>query len=169
MTRVIVIVGFLIAFGAGLMVGHVAWMPHPGGMPGGGPHGRPDSWIAQQLDLTPDQQVKMKQIWSDVSHRGGPQQGAKRQQLRHDQEAAIAALIRPEDKPAYDQIIKDYKDRLDALEADNRRQFQQAVEKTKQLLTPEQRTKYEQLFPQRPWEHGDRSQASRGPATTRHD
>ena len=83
MTRVIVIVGFLIAFGAGLMVGHVAWMPHPGGMPGGGPHGRPDSWIAQQLDLTPDQRVKMKQIWSDVSHRGGPQQGAKRQQLRH--------------------------------------------------------------------------------------
>ena len=136
MTRLIVVTGFIIAFGAGLMLGRVWGVAHPGAQ--GSPHGHMDSWFAQQLDLTPDQQVKMKQVWSDVSHRGGPQQGQKRAQLRHDQEQSIATLIHPDDKAAYDKFVADFKDRLDALDSDNRRAFQQAVEKTKQILTPEQ-------------------------------
>lgn len=141
MTRLIVITGFIIAFAAGMMAGVVI---RPGGpRPNGpGPGGR-ESFIANQLSLTEEQQSQMKAIWQDVSRR--PDRG-KRFQIRQQQAEAVAKLIRPEEQAAYDAIVKEYQGKLDQMDADNKRAFQQAVEKTKSILTPEQLKKYEALL-----------------------
>lgn len=144
MTRLIVITGFIVAFLAGVMAG-VTFRRGGPAHGGPGPGGR-ESFIAKQLDLTPDQQAKMKAIWQDVSRRGGPDQRGRKSKIRREQEEAVAALIRPEDRPAYDKTVADFQARLDQSEADGRRSFQAAVEKTKAILTPDQLKKYDVLL-----------------------
>ncbi len=159
MTRLIVITGFIVAFTAGLMAGF-AWKGNlisraaPGDSPrpgfGGGPGRDPGSWIAQQLDLTPEQQKQMKEIWSEVSHRGGGPARERRGQIRHEQEEAIAKLIHEQDKTAYQKIIDDAKVKADAIEADGRKSFEQAVAKTKSILSADQLKKYEAILAKAP-------------------
>lgn len=171
MTKLIVITGFIVAFAAGLMAGF-AWKGNPvaaaapssSSQPGansGGPRG-PGSWIAQQLSLTPDQQKQMKDIWSEVSHRGGREARDKRGQIRREQEEAIAKLVREEDKAAYQKIVDDAKAKIDALEAEGKRSFENAVIKTKAILNADQLKKYEGILskppgpPDRGPDRGDR-------------
>jgi Spy/CpxP family protein refolding chaperone len=146
LTRLIVVVGFLTAFVAGLMLGAM-FRPLPSVAQPLPPATRPDreSWLAQQLDLSPDQQQQMKQIWSDVSRRGrGP--GDKRWQFRRERDEAIKALVPEGQKAAYDRIHADYEAKVDADEKENRAQFDRAVERTKALLTPDQQKKYEEIL-----------------------
>ena len=145
MTRLIVITGFLIAFTSGVMVGIVS-KSGPGAGPGERDHGGPQSMLAAELKLSVDQQKQMKQIWTDVGFRGGHDAREARGQIRRSQEEAIAALIHTEDLAKYDEIINEHKARLDALDAENKKNFQQAVEKTKAILSPEQLKKYEELL-----------------------
>jgi len=162
MTRLIVAVAVIVSFFAGAMVDHVFRGP---GMPPGGPHGGPGGpggYIASQLGLTADQQAKMKDIWQNTFRRSGPENHAKRDELRHQQEQSIAALIRPEDKPAYDKILADTKSKMDAMDADGKKAFDEAVSKTKQILTPDQLKKYEQII-QRPWDHHDHDRPATRP------
>ncbi len=138
----VVIVGFIVAFSAGLMSG-IAWKGHPGAKPHGGPESR-ESWIADQLKLSPEQQKQMKEIWSEGG--GRRESWDKRNQLRKERDEALAALVRPEDKPAYDKIVADSKQKQDALEAEGKKAFQQAVDKTKAILNAEQLKKYEEVL-----------------------
>ncbi|HWP39864.1 MAG TPA: hypothetical protein VNL70_02975, partial [Tepidisphaeraceae bacterium] len=65
---------------------------------------------------------------------------------------AIAALIRPEDMAAYDQILREYNAKLDALEQQSRQAFEERVRLTNEILTPEQRAKYAEL--RKRWDRG---------------
>lgn len=146
MTKLVVIVGFLISFAAGMMLSH-AWQGRPPvDRPTPGAPGGRESWLASQLNLTPDQQTKMKEIWQDSGKFGGRGDPGKRAAIRREQDEQIAALIHPEDKTEYELIIKEHKDKLDALEADGRKAFSAAVEKTKAILSPDQLKKYEELM-----------------------
>src|SRR5690349_6322808 len=90
----------------------------------------------------------MKQIWPKVSRGGGGHdRGSQRTQIRRDRDEAILKLIRPEDRAAYDAILADYTAKNEAAEAAIRKDFDRSVERTKEILTPEQRKKYEQLMP----------------------
>ena len=167
MTRMIVIVGFIIAFSAGMMTG-VNWKGHAASQPPeqqGTPRDR-GSWLVEQLNLTPDQQKQMKEIWSNMwpgrggpdsrggpdknapDNKGGPDRGGpgRRPSFSREREEAIAKLIRPEDRAAYDAVIKQFKDKQDAMEAEGRKAFMQAVEKTRAILTPQQREKYDMIL-----------------------
>ena len=160
MTKLIVFTGFVIAFTAGMMTGFA--FHRPGG-PGGPGQGGRGSFIANQLNLNADQQAKMKAIWENVGHRGPPNDGrAKRGNIRREQEDAVAKLIQPSDKPAYDKIVADTQFKLDAIDAEGRKQFQQAVEKTKAILTPEQLKKYDVLLA-RPGSDRDRDRPGTRP------
>ncbi|MBC7784741.1 MAG: hypothetical protein H7144_12965 [Burkholderiales bacterium] len=151
MTKLIVITGFIVAFSAGLMVGHV-WTPPKPAQSGDRPHsnnsnnGNQGSWIASQLSLSRDQQKQMEQIWSNVGGRGRENSRERRSQMRREQDEAIAKLIRPEDRQAYDAVIAEQKQKFEAIEAEGKRAFQQAVEKTKAILSAEQLRKYEELL-----------------------
>ncbi len=146
MTRLIVFVGFIVAFAAGLMVG-INRQPAAPQAPG---EKRPDrgSWLADQLQLTPEQQERMSEIW-EGARRGGHQQGDRRRELRDARDKAIADLVRPEDRAAYEQALRDYEKGAEALEAEWKSAFQQSVERTRAILTPEQRDKYETIMARR--------------------
>lgn len=187
MTRAIVVIGFLLAFGAGLVLG-LSWPqvrayatpgPDRGGLrhpvafpddPDG--HGRPPhppppgrrGWFAQQLELTPEQLRQMDAIWSDFARRGRIEHAEQRRQLRRQREEAIAALVREEDRPAYERVLREHDRQLAQMETQWRQRFRDAVERTKALLTPEQREKYDELLSRQGWHNGDGPSAGGGPA-----
>jgi Spy/CpxP family protein refolding chaperone len=144
MTKLLLVVGFVIAFGAGMVVGprviHPA-APPPTSRPSG-----PTGWLTTELNLSADQQEQLKKIWSETARRGNREQEERRRQYRRERDEAIAALIRPEDKGDYDQVLKTYSEKTAAMEQQWRNAFQASVEKTKQILTPVQRARYDELL-----------------------
>jgi Spy/CpxP family protein refolding chaperone len=148
-TKLVVIVGFVVSFAAGLMVGMDSRRGHPAS-----PTTRPSypSWLVSELNLTPTQQQEMHKIWSEMAKKGRHEQDEVRRQLRRERDEAIAGLVHPEDYDRYDQILKTYNDQMDALDREARKNFEQSVERTKPLLTPEQRTRYEELLARHQWD-----------------
>ena len=153
MAKVLLIVGFAIAFGAGWMLSsgyerrqrqeQQVQMPTTTA-----PSTRPSrrGFLASELSLTVDQNEKMKVIWSDMAHRGGREEWDRRNLFRKERDEAIAALIRPEDKEKLDQVQNSYSDRNTAMDKEMRSSYESAVEKTKAILGPEQLKKYEEFL-----------------------
>src|SRR5262249_39249374 len=122
----------------------------------GGPRGQ-HGFLTRELNLTSEQQDKLKEIWSNMALMGPREQDELRRQYRTERDEAIAALIHTEDLPAYDKILKVHTDKLAVLDQQFRDAYQAAVESTKQILTPEQRTKYEEILKRnQAWEQGPR-------------
>ena len=196
MAKLVVILGFVVAFAAGLVVGSradrsrqasaatttTAGPTNPGPTEAGprtpttspdrgGPDRGPGGWLAAELKLTPDQHRELDHIWSDVARRGRRRDHeGQRQAMRDERDVAVAALIAPDRWGAYERIMTDYAERSAALDREFRADFDQAVERTKQILTPDQRARYDKLLARQRWGppgHGrhkdDRHQDDRGP------
>src|SRR4051794_26260922 len=108
MTKLVVIIGFVVSFAAGLIVGvasRQASMAAP-------PTTRPTrmGWLASELTLSPEQQQQLTKIWSETADRGRREHEDARHQFRRERDEAIAGLLHPEDMGAYDQIQKQYMD-----------------------------------------------------------
>jgi Spy/CpxP family protein refolding chaperone len=155
MTRIVVILGFLVSFAAGLVVGmetrHASIAAPPATHPARG-----RGWLASELALSSEQQEQLDKIWSETASRGGREQDDHRHKLREERDRAIAALVPPPDRPRYEAALKSYADQMAALDNQWRSHFQASVEKTKQILTPQQRAKYEELLSRRQWDRGGR-------------
>lgn len=158
MTKVLLTVGFAIAFGAGwvMSAGWERRAQQAQAAPATAPAGRGGGFLAAELGLTPEQQERMKKIWSEIARHGGREQGERRNQYRKERDEAIAALIRPEDKDKYDAVLKAYADRQAGLEKEMRAAYERAVEETKKILTPEQGRKYEETLKKREADRGAR-------------
>ena len=167
MTRLTVVVGFVVAFIAGLMVGmERGTEPPTATQPSSQQSRSPRGWWVGELNLTPEQQERMRQIWSDAARAGGREQEERRRQFRQERDTAIVALIRPEDAAKHEQILKDYTEKTTALDNEWRASYQNAVEKTKEILTPAQRDQYETILkrhPPGPGGGGPRGEWDRGP------
>jgi Spy/CpxP family protein refolding chaperone len=157
MAKIMVVIGFLIAFAAGLAVGvemrrpSVAQAPTPLEPPTRtttGPSTRrsPGGWIASELNLSPEQRKKMDAIWSEVAKGGREEMDKERDALRKQRDEAILALVGTDNKAKYDDIQKNYRDQQQAMERKMRGRFEKAVEETKAILDDEQREKYEKLL-----------------------
>jgi hypothetical protein len=166
-TKLIILTGFLIAFAAGLVTGMqnrtVAEGPKP-------PRAQtqpstrrvnPPAYFIDQLKLTGDQREKWSQIWSDVARRGGREQEQRVRQLRQKRDADILALIPEKDHATYSKILTDFTDGVEALDHEWRDAYDQAVQKTKEILTTGQRHDYEVILNRNSW--GDRGRGGRGP------
>jgi len=70
--------------------------------------------------------------------------------LRQQREQAIADLLTETQRAEYERILADYETSRAALDAERKQAFDQAVQRTKQILTPEQAAKYEALLQRRP-------------------
>jgi Spy/CpxP family protein refolding chaperone len=154
-TRIIVIVGFLIAFGAGAVVGiqlrtaPVRAVEQPA-------QGQRPSWLRSELNLTAEQNEQMKNIWENL-HNSGRGYEDRRHRLRDERDEAIAALLAPSVMGDYDRILQEYSNKLNALGQERDKAFAEAVEKTRKILTAEQRSKYEEFLKRRePDRGGDR-------------
>ncbi len=154
MTRLLLIIGFAFSFGAGVLLSprlmHSAQVT-PATQPS-----RRESWLTTELNLTVQQQEQIKKIWSETAHRGGREQEDRRLQIRKDRDDAIAALIQPQDKEKFDLALKTYTDQQAAMDKEWRASFEKAEEKTKQILNPDQRKKYEEMLKNREAERAAR-------------
>lgn len=145
MAKLILILGFVTAFGAGLVVGVNLHGREAAAAPATQPSGR-GGFLASELNLTAEQQEQMKKIWSDTARRGGREHEDRRRQYRKERDDAVAALVKPEEKEKFEAALKVYADRNAALEKEMRSSYEASVERTKLILTPEQRTKYEEIL-----------------------
>ena len=158
MAKIMVVIGFCVAFAAGLAVGFElrrtshAQTPTTSEPPvrTTGPSTRgsrsPGGWFASELKLDAEQRKKMDAIWSAVARGGREEMDKERDALRRQRDEAILALVGADNKAKYDDIQKQYRDDQQAVERKMRGRFEKAVEETKAILTPEQRDKYEQLL-----------------------
>jgi hypothetical protein len=128
---------FLIALGTGIVVGM--------GMSKAPKAEDRKSWLAEELSLTADQSEKMKAIWSDIS-RPGQSSFERRRQLGRERDDAVQALLTEEQKTAYTALLDKYNLQMAELNHEREQAFQAAVESTKDILTEQQRVKYDELL-----------------------
>ena len=164
MTKFIVILGFVLSFAAGMVIGTRSRGPLDTAAPANTDtrpptttpsksHGR-GGWLSQELGLSADQRKQLDAIWSATASRGRDDHDDRRREFRRERDAAIADLVPSARLGEYDQIINTYNDRVTALEQESRDAWQDAVERTKAILTSEQRTKYEDLLKRHKWGPG---------------
>src|SRR3954469_19786096 len=145
--KIMVIFGFLIAFGAGAVVG--IQMKQPSIVQADVPKKPEDrSWLRTELGLNSDQTSQMKKIWDEL-HSSGRSHEDRRHRLRDERDEAIAALIAPSAMGDYDKILAVYSDKMNQLGQERDKAFQEAVAKTMKILTPEQQVKYQEFLKRR--------------------
>ena len=140
-TRLIMVACFCAAFAAGVVAG-VA-----GRRFAARAHRR--SWLEQELGLNPEQREQMRQIWSGVVSASWQQQRERRETLQKERDEAIAALLNKEQKARYEEVMQTYTRKTAALETERRKAFDEAMERTRKILTESQRKKYDGLLKQR--------------------
>lgn len=144
-TKVLLAVAFVVTLAAGVAVGlSVSRLEHrpPG-----------PSWLSAELDLSRQQRDQMRQIWSDVIGTEERRRWEQRKALAQARDDAIVALLTEEQRPQYEKILEDFSRNMEELRQDRKRAFEQAVARTKEILTPEQAAKYDELM-KKPWGRG---------------
>jgi Spy/CpxP family protein refolding chaperone len=143
--RIILAAAFLVTFAAGgaaaLLISH---LHHP-------PYG--PSWLAEELKLTREQQDQMRTLWSEVLGAAGRQTPEQRDAQRLERDQKIKALLSETQRTGYEAILAEYA-RKDAERAEQRKQaFEEAIRRTKEILTAEQAARYDELMA-KAWERG---------------
>jgi Spy/CpxP family protein refolding chaperone len=138
----VVVGSFVFALGAGTLmgVGVARYSEKPA---------EPRSQLATELQLTSEQQAQMEAIWSNAMQMSGPNYMDRRRSLQEERDAAIAELLPPAMLAGYDRILSQYREKLDALNQERSKAFDDAQAKTQEILTPEQRKAYVEIMARR--------------------
>jgi len=156
-TRIILLASFAVVFAAGVAVGLVAdrsSRPRHG-----------SSWLAGELNLTPEQREKMREIWSQPDQGSAMRRHSEsRREIRQWRDDAVQALLTEEQMVWHDQIMEEYELKLTELSEERRKAFEQKVARAKEILTEPQRKKYEDLL-----ERGLGRRGRRSPGPFRED
>lgn len=145
-TRMMLVLAFVGAFAAGSVATIVA---RPQIDP---PSRRSRSSLTQQLDLTPEQQERMREIWDGAraaSREKFSELRTEREKIRTQRDQEIIELLGESTHEQYRQIIDDYNEKVRELYQSRRTLFDQARQKTNELLMPEQREQWEQMMQRR--------------------
>jgi Spy/CpxP family protein refolding chaperone len=137
-TRLLLLVCFVAAFAAGTTAGLVIRKSDE--------HPRGHSWLMAELKLTDQQRDQMGKIWSEVMEASGRQHWEQRRAFAEERDKAIAAMLTPEQQSKHEQILDDYNRKVSELSQERKRAFEEAVQRTKQILTPDQARQYDELM-----------------------
>jgi len=148
-TSFLILFAAAVVFAAGALVGMVGQRAAaktsdstPAAIPG-------RSRIMEELKLNPDQQQKIAAIWSAAVVKAGPPPTERVRALEKEREQAILDLLTDDQKTRYNQVIAEYRQKIDTLHQPARAAFTEAEELTKPLLDPTQRAKYEEILKRR--------------------
>jgi hypothetical protein len=131
---------FTIALGTGIVVGMgMTRPPAP-------PHDGSRSWLADKLQLSPEQSDQIMALWSENLHDSWKRRSDTVKQYRKERDDAMMALLTPEQKASYDKIVDRYNGEIAELNREQDAKFQASVDKTKQILDDQQRQIYEELL-----------------------
>lgn len=141
--RLVILVGFALAFAAGGSVGMLAAYDgrrRPRQRPGSGRQ------LGKELGLTAEQQAQMQKIWSEAMGGQGPQRSRDRRMALYRQRTeAIEALLTDDQRARYEEILAEHAREMEKIDQERHRLVQEAVERTKKILTEEQAKKYEEI------------------------
>jgi Spy/CpxP family protein refolding chaperone len=144
---------------AGLLLDRYVRPPGPAVVAGDVP-------LSTELQLTADQRTQIRQIWEQVRtlNQGSFDDGQALEHWRDDQILKILSGAQVKD---FEKINNEYQERYTAMTAKRGLAFKEAVARTKQLLTEEQRRRYEQILARRGVQEDDGVQpGSTRPAST---
>ena len=143
--KLIIFLGFILSLAAGVIAGKLVW--RPAAPPAG-------SALEAELGLTRDQCDRIRAIWEPLQ-KSAADTYVQAQRVELDREAAYKTLLTPQQVEQYARLKHEHDDRLLALQAKRDKDFHEAVAKTRQLLTLEQRERYEQMLKERLHEPAD--------------
>jgi Spy/CpxP family protein refolding chaperone len=143
--KLILILAFVLTLAAGAALGVVIDRSMRGRDRG--------SHLARKLDLTPQQQKRMREIWSETLRASRENLHGRRKDLRDQREQAVRQLLNEQQRERYREIQNKYEQGRETLRERRRELFKEAREKTRKILNPDQRKKYDRFFEDR-WGHG---------------
>jgi Spy/CpxP family protein refolding chaperone len=149
-TKILLVLSLAVVFAAGGAVGYAVRRQTPPEPPH---ERRRRSWLTDELNLKPEQREQMQEIWSEAME---PTRGefGQRGRIYEERNEAVRALLNEDQQAEYDRILEETERRLQELSDARRRAFEEAFEKavarTKEILTPEQRQKYEEMLSRMP-------------------
>jgi len=111
------------------------------------------TWLAEELNLTAEQQDRMKEIWSGVRDKTRGYDSDARREIADKRDEAIRELLTDEQIPRFEEIQSEYDREKEKLQEAWKAPFEEAMQKTREVLTPEQLTKFEELREKR-WKNG---------------
>jgi hypothetical protein len=157
-SNVILVSTAALMMGAGVMVGRVtSQLPE---------HGRRQewshSWMADQLDLTPDQQQKMDAIWADTRQKID-KTFQRRRDMEKQRQQAVHELLTEQQRAAWEKINQDFQDQRDELFKERNAVIQDAEERSRALLSEDQQKKWDILSKQMRERHGQPGDHDRWP------
>ena len=161
-SKTILLAAFVLVMSAGVVVGRL-WTRLPEARVG---RERSPSWLADQMNLSPEQRQQMDAIWSDTKSKIHATFDRQRE-LDKQRDAAVLALLTPEQKTAYDKIKADHAAGRAELDKQRDALVHDANDRSKALLTDEQKARWDTLSKEMPvpWRHGPHGSS----ATTQHD
>lgn len=164
-SQLIIATAFLGIFGAGVISALVAGKflaPKPAEQTD---RRGPRSMISERLQLTPDQHEKMREIWSAFREQQSAQSSDARRALQQQRDEQLRSLLSDEQKSKHEVILAKYESQMLELKEKGDAAFQLTVQKTREILTPDQRTKYDEMLKERTTgdRRDDRRDDRRGP------
>jgi Spy/CpxP family protein refolding chaperone len=100
--------------------------------------------LAVQLQLTDDQRDRMRQMWEQAQQTVDDCY-KQAQSIERERDQALVDLLTDEQKAKFAPMDKAYAEQFAALAARRTEAFEDAFDKTEQLLSSDQKTKYEQI------------------------
>ena len=148
-------VAFVLALSAGMVLGFAAARRVDAPAPALGKPAEPQrsSWLSEQLALTPAQSEQIRSIWQQGMSEQGRANSERRRALEKERDGVLLGLLTTEQREEYDRLMKQYDGQLAELGRERERLKQEAIERTKQVLTEGQRKKYEELIKERERDH----------------
>ncbi len=110
--------------------------------------GTDHSPLTDELNLTPQQRDQMRSIWEGVRLTTHSALDSA-QLIQAERDKDIVGLLTDEQKLKYAAIVKRTNDEFAALSAKRDAAFREGVEKTRKILTEEQRARYDDLIRER--------------------
>ena len=108
---------------------------------------RHSQYLARELGLSEQQNLQMQQIWQETMREAREAHRQRHEQLRDARNEAIFNMLSPEQTLRFEQIQNEYKQGNEELSAIRKQIIDDAVVKTKAILSPEQAEQYDKLRP----------------------
>jgi uncharacterized membrane protein len=103
--------------------------------------------LAEELQLTPEQNEQMRKIWQDVREKSEQWiKDAKMIQVHEDKELVDRILKTDEQRKEFQDLRNESAVKLNRLEVERKAAFDKAVEQTMPILNAEQRKMYGQII-----------------------
>jgi Spy/CpxP family protein refolding chaperone len=151
--KLFILLGFAIMFVAGLTIGRAYPTPRPPVV--AAPTTQPDAGsgfptIDKQLDLSPTQKLQMEKIWKDA-HAKTDALSHQFREFDRDRDGSIKAMLDPDQQEQYLEIQHQRDEHVNALRAEISTTMKAAEKETRELLSPDQQKKFDEIV-----KHGPR-------------